>query len=207
MPVSLRHRSLSRDTQRTSYPPPRSPSPPSQTFHPSIILPTPALVESVAGGAHYAGVRVDSDAVLKHRRDSSARKHTELGHHHEPILDDLTELYCGRPTLEIFERFDEYAARPKLVTHSEQLSKRIMSSTDNPNQFIYFQTQEYTIRFLKKKKTVESDEKIIRLTDKWSGNALPTRYGASFLRILSAKKPAYANLPGFLSCMPPNKVS
>jgi hypothetical protein len=104
MPVSLRHRSLSRDTQRTSYPPPRSPSPPSQTFHPSIILPTPALVESVAGGAHYAGVRVDSDAVLKHRRDSSARKHTELGHHHEPILDDLTELYCGRPTLEIFER-------------------------------------------------------------------------------------------------------
>lgn len=104
MSVSLHHRSLSRDTQGTPNPPPRSPSPPSQTFHPTIRLPTPALVESVAGGAHYAGVRVDSDAVLKHRRSSSGRQHTELGHHHEPILDDLTELYCGRPTLEIFER-------------------------------------------------------------------------------------------------------
>ncbi|KAF9483783.1 hypothetical protein BDN70DRAFT_873399 [Pholiota conissans] len=216
MPVSLHHRSLSRDTQGISSVPPRSPSPPTQTFHPSIMLPTPALVESVAGGAHYAGVRVDTDTVLKHRRSSSSRPHTQLAHHHERVLDDLTELYCCRPTLEIFERswnkdavfedpfskckgFDEYAARwfalPKLITHSEQISKRVMSSTDNPNQFIYLQTQQYTIRFLKKKKIVESiitvdldeNEKIIRLVDQWSGNSPPTRYGAAFLRTLNAK--------------------
>ena len=100
------HRSLSRDSAGTSRPP-RSPSPPSQTFHPSILprsVPTPALVESVAGGAHYAGVRVDPDTVLKHRRSTSTRHHTELAHHHEQVLKDLTELFCCRPTLDIFER-------------------------------------------------------------------------------------------------------
>ncbi|KAF8964020.1 hypothetical protein BDZ97DRAFT_1817578 [Flammula alnicola] len=203
MSVHIHHRSLSRDSEGNPRPP-RSPSPPTQTFHPSILprsVPTPALVESVAGGAHYAGVKVDSDTILKHRR-SSVRHHTELNHDHERILDDLTELYCCRPTLEIFERswskdaefeeslckckgFDEYAAQPKIFIKSEQISKR----------FIYFQTQEYTTRFLKKKKIIESiitvdldeHDKIIRLVDQWSGKDLPTRFGASFLRTLNAK--------------------
>lgn len=100
------HRSLSRDSHGTSRPP-RSPSPPTQTFHPSILprsVPTPALVESVAGGAHYAGVRLDQDTVLKHRRSTSNRHHTQLTHNHERVLNDLTELYCCRATMEIFQR-------------------------------------------------------------------------------------------------------
>lgn len=100
------HRSVSRDSHPHRKPA-RSPSPPSQTYHPSILphsVPTPALVESVAGGAHYAGVKVDSDSILKHRRSSTSQSHTVLKHDHQRILDDLTELYCCRPTLEIFER-------------------------------------------------------------------------------------------------------
>ena len=84
----------------------RTPSPPSQTYHPSILsMPsTPALVESAAGGAHYSGAKVDSEMLLKRRRNSSFKQHAEIKHYHQRILEDLTELYCCRPTREIFER-------------------------------------------------------------------------------------------------------
>lgn len=83
---------------------PRPPSPPSQKYFPSILsMPTPALVESAAGGAHYSGVKVDSE-MLKHRRNSSFKQHAEIKHYHQRILEDLAELYCCRPTREIFER-------------------------------------------------------------------------------------------------------
>jgi len=124
-------------------------------------------------------------------------------------------LYCSRPTLEIFERswsrdaefedhfckckgYKEYTAQwfaiPKLFSHSDQLSKRVMSSTDNPNRLIYFQQQEYTIRLLNKKKIIESivvvdldeDDRIVRLVNQWNGD-LPNYFGSSFLRTLSAK--------------------
>ncbi|KAF8803539.1 hypothetical protein BYT27DRAFT_7109739 [Phlegmacium glaucopus] len=196
---------------------PRSPSPPSQTYHRSILtMPTPALVESAAGGAHYSGIKVDSETLLQHRRNSSSKQHTEIEHCHQRILEDLTELYCCRPTREIFERswhrdaefedplskckgFDEYAAQwfamPKFFSHSEQVSKRVMSSTHAPNRLIYHQVQEYTTRLWKKKKTIESiivvdmdeNEKIIRLVDQWDGQELPNWFGASFLRVLNAK--------------------
>ena len=102
-------RSRSRHTHNDQHRP-RSPSPPSQTFHPSILphsVPTPALVESVAGAAHYAGAPIDPSVVLKHRRSSSGDTpgaHTMLEHAHERVLADLTELYCCRPTVEIFNR-------------------------------------------------------------------------------------------------------
>ena len=67
-------------------------------------VPIPSLVQSVAGGAHYSGVNVESESVLKRRRGSASRSHSDLSHDHRRILDDLTELYCARPTLEIFER-------------------------------------------------------------------------------------------------------
>jgi len=179
-------------------------------------MPTPALVESAAGGAHYSGVKVDPETLLKHRRNSSLKQHKDIEHYHQHILEDLTELYCCRPTREIFERswhrdaefedplskckgFDEYAAQwfamPKFFSHSEQVSKRVMSSTNEPNRLIYHQVQEYTTRWLKKKKTIESvivvdmdqNEKIIRLVDQWDGQELPNWFGASFLRVLNAK--------------------
>jgi len=203
----------------SSSSPPRTPSPPSQTYHPSILsMPTPGLFESAAGGAHYSGVKVDSEMLLKHRRNSSFKRHTEIKHCHQRILEDLTELYCCRPTLEIFERswhrdaefedplskcrgFDEYAAQwfamPKVFSRSEQISKRVMSSTNTPNRLIYHQIQEYTTTtyLFKKKKTITSiitvdideNEKIIRLVDQWNGQEMPNWFGASFLRVLNAK--------------------
>jgi len=102
MSESHHHR---RSSSPSSPQSPRSPSPPSQTYHRSILtMPTPALLESAAGGAHYSGVKVDSETLLKHRRNSSFKQHTEIEHCHQRILEDLTELYCGRPTREIFER-------------------------------------------------------------------------------------------------------
>ncbi|KIM48867.1 hypothetical protein M413DRAFT_60519 [Hebeloma cylindrosporum] len=210
MSGSVHHRSLSHDSQGTSKPP-RSPSPPCHTFHPSILprVPTPALVESVAGGAHYSGVNVETESVLKRRRTSASRPHTELNRDHQRVLDDLTELYCARPTLEILERswnkdaqfedplckcngFVEYAAQPKLFIKSENISRRVMSSTDSPNRLIYFQSQEYTTQKGESSNSVitvdlDENEKIVRVIDQWNGQELPTRFGALFLRVLNAK--------------------
>ncbi|EDR10915.1 uncharacterized protein LACBIDRAFT_315907 [Laccaria bicolor S238N-H82] len=217
-------------------PPPRSPSPPSQTFHPSILphsVPTPALVESVAGAAHYSGVRVDSDTQLKHHRTNSCHQSpAELNIDHRHVLDDLKELFCCRPTREIFDRswnrdavyedplskcygYAEYAAQwfalAKLCSQSETLSSRVMSSTSIPNRIVYHQVQEYTLRFLNRKKvcsvkfrrhallivvkTIESvvvvdldeNNKITYLVDQWGGNEMPSWFGASFLRAVNAK--------------------
>jgi len=102
---SRHHRTLSRGS--TSSHPPRSPSPPSLTYHPTILpIPTPALVESVAGAAHYSGIKLENEPPLKHRRSShnAGDIFTELKPSHRRVLDDLKELYNGRPTLEIFER-------------------------------------------------------------------------------------------------------
>ncbi|KAF9533405.1 hypothetical protein CPB83DRAFT_757514 [Crepidotus variabilis] len=199
---------------------PDSPIPTQTYIKDSSILPSsipiPSLVDSAAGGAHYTGARPDSETILKHRRSSSHHQHTELRHDRQRVLDDLTELYCCRPTLEIFERtwnkdavfedplcktkgFREYAAQwfalPKLCNHSEQVSKRVMSSTDAPNRLIYTQTQEYTFRYLKRKKVIESiivvdldeNDKIVRLVDQWDGQDLPTHFGASLLRTINGK--------------------
>ncbi|KAF9466402.1 hypothetical protein BDZ94DRAFT_1251864 [Collybia nuda] len=212
------HRRTTSNDSKASYPPP---SPPSLTYHSSILprsVPTPALVESVAGAAHYSGIRIEPEAQLKRRRSSHGERevHSELKADHSRVLADLKELYCCRPTLEILDRlwrkdaifedplskckgFDEYAAQwfamPKLFSHSETTSSRVMSSTHTPNRLVFSQTQTYTTRFFKRKKAIESiiivemdeNEKIIRLVDQWGGNDLPIRFGAQFLRVLNAK--------------------
>ncbi|KAG5645808.1 hypothetical protein DXG03_005149 [Asterophora parasitica] len=150
----------------------RSPSPPTLTYHPTILpLPTPALVESVAGAAHYSGIKLDHETSLHRRRSSheAGDVHTELKESHKRVLKDLRELYECRPTTEIFERSWNVDAE--------------------------FESQQYTARLFKHKKTVNSiiivdlddDEKIIRLVDQWDGKDLPTRFGAHFLRVLNAK--------------------
>ncbi|KAF9264885.1 hypothetical protein L218DRAFT_862445 [Marasmius fiardii PR-910] len=153
----------------------RPASPPSQTFHPSILprsVPTPALVESVASAAHYSGARVDTETTA-HRRSSSQRRsssHHDVKEEHRKVLEDLKELYECRPTTELLKRswdenavfedplvsckgYHEYAAQvcdsqPKLFSKSETLSTRIMSSTNAPNRLVYSQKQEYTFRYL-----------------------------------------------------------
>lgn len=47
---------------------------------------------------------MEAESGLKRRRTSVNRSNSDLSHDHRRILDDLTELYCGRPTLEILER-------------------------------------------------------------------------------------------------------
>jgi len=95
--------------------------------------------------------------------------------------------------------FDEFAAQwyamPKLFSKSETLSTRILSSTKSPNRLVYEQTQKYTMRLFGRRKTIKSiivvdldeEEKIGRLVDHWEGQELPTRFGASFLRMAYAK--------------------
>lgn len=84
-------------------------SPPTQVFHPASPLsppiPTPSLLESVAGAAHYSGVPVDADVKKRHRRHSSAAMDlAKLIPDHQRVLDDLRELYCCRPTKQIIDR-------------------------------------------------------------------------------------------------------
>ncbi|KAJ7752079.1 hypothetical protein B0H16DRAFT_815450 [Mycena metata] len=188
---------------------------PTQTHHHSILptVPTPALVESVAGGAHYSGSNVEP---LKHRHSSHDRPdtHTELKADHQRVLEDIRALYECRPTPEIFNRswhkdavfedplskckgFREYAAQwyamPKLFKSSETVSTRVMSSTRMPNRIVFSQTQRYKNRFLDKTissvVTVDLDDqdKIIALVDLWDGKGLPTRFGGGLLRRLNAK--------------------
>jgi hypothetical protein len=109
-PVRSHHSHSHSHSMSQSSNPPRSPSPPSQTFHPgSILLPTPALVESVAGGAHYSGAKMDSDVAVTHRRPSGGDKrdsdsHTDLLPAHQIIRDDLNEMFGARTTIEILRR-------------------------------------------------------------------------------------------------------
>ncbi|KAJ7285620.1 hypothetical protein C8J57DRAFT_1285365 [Mycena rebaudengoi] len=183
---------------------------PTQTHHHSLItMPTPALVESVAGAAHYSGGTVEP----VHRRHSSHDRqetHTDVKGDHQRVLDDIRELYECRPTLEIFQRswhkdavfedplskckgFREYAAQwfamPALFAHSETVSARVMSSTRTPNRIVFSQTQTYKNRFVNKTiesiVTVDLDEhdKIIRLVDQWDGKPLSW----TFLRRVNAK--------------------
>ncbi|KAF9050679.1 hypothetical protein BDZ89DRAFT_1235142 [Hymenopellis radicata] len=118
------------------------------------------------------------------RRRSSQEMAINLKADHHRIIADLQELYCCRPTPEIFERswtkdavfedplsvckgFHEYAAQahdtylqwyamPKLFSASVTLSSRVMSSTSSPNRLVFAQTQEYTYRIGGQKKVIES---------------------------------------------------
>ncbi|KAF8892626.1 hypothetical protein BD779DRAFT_1670300 [Infundibulicybe gibba] len=174
-----RHASRDSTASRLSH----SSSPPSQTHHYSLLprtLPTPALVESVAGGAHYSGSKVEHDtSPLKQRRSSHDihERHTTLKAGHAQVIEDLQELYGCRPTIANFEKswhrdalfedplckcrgFQEYAAQwfamPKLFSHSKTISHRVMSSTHTPNRLVFEQTQEYTTRLFGRKKVVNS---------------------------------------------------
>jgi len=84
---------------------------------------------------------------------------------------------------------------PKVFSHSETISSRVISSTHNPQRFLYSQTQQYTIRLLGIKKTIKSiiivdlddDGKIAKLEDQWNGEEPPTNWGLGTLRRLNGK--------------------
>ncbi|KAG6821154.1 hypothetical protein H0H93_005374 [Arthromyces matolae] len=197
--MSQHRRTLSRSSANSN--PPRSPSPPTLTYHqqPLLPIPTAALLDSVAGAAHYSGVKLERQSPLKHRRSSQdyGENHKQLKEGHKRVLDDLKELYGCRPTPQIFERSWNADAvfEPKIFAASNTLSLRVMSSTHNPNRLVFSLSQEYTYRFLKRKKVIDSivvidldeDEKIIKMVDLWDGKDLPIWHGAHFLRVANAR--------------------
>lgn len=95
--------------------------------------------------------------------------------HQDPLLHA-----CG---------YHEYAPQwyglQKVISHSETIEYRLLSSTHNPNRITYHQRQQYTLRLLGIKYTLESivviglddDDMITKVEDRWSGNDHPTRYG------------------------------
>ncbi|KAI0049986.1 hypothetical protein FA95DRAFT_1488021 [Auriscalpium vulgare] len=168
---------------------------PTHTFHPPSLLPhsipTPALFDSLAGGAHYSGVDPVKERHLSiHRANSHGvrsdpRRRSSLlinaRDKHRAVLDDLKELYEGRPTKLIMTKrwrkdaeFEDSSvkckgiheiaaqvpltsfAQPRVVSKSTIVSRRIMSSTEAPNRLIYWQRHEYVSRFTGMKKSVES---------------------------------------------------
>lgn len=83
---------------------------PTITYHHSIVplyLPIPNLVNSAAGGAHYSGAPVSDDEDEEVISPSSGEPTSSVQRDEifrDRIMADLKELYCCRPSKEIFER-------------------------------------------------------------------------------------------------------
>ncbi|EUC64194.1 hypothetical protein RSOL_437140 [Rhizoctonia solani AG-3 Rhs1AP] len=177
-------------------------------------LPTPGMLASLAGAAHYTGnpKYTQQEAV----RASFGSKNVVLEGQRKQTVEDVLELFSAHPSLEIFERswhrdavfedpftkcvgYKEYAAQwyglPKIATNSTTLQYRVLSSTHSPHKIVFDQTQQYTFRYIKRKKTIHSlvvielDEegKIIKMEDRWNGEKLPRKWGAIWLRRLNGK--------------------
>ncbi|KAF8504046.1 hypothetical protein BU17DRAFT_58363 [Hysterangium stoloniferum] len=157
-----------------SYPPERSPSPPTLTriHSPILNIPTPSLLRSVAEAAHYSSTRHGPGEGRRASFGSSTAQ-CSLSPERARIVEDIKELFSLRPSLEIFERawhpdatfedplskcsgFYEYApqwfALPKIVRMSETLYFRVLASTTEPPQIVCAQRQQYTLRYLGVKK-------------------------------------------------------
>ncbi|KAL5533067.1 hypothetical protein ACEPAF_4843 [Sanghuangporus sanghuang] len=188
---------------------------PTQIFHPSFVPKPSGILGSAASGAHYSGAKVH------HRRTdieraSVTRGPSEISEGHQRVLDDLKELYCCRPSAEIFRRtfredaeledpwssckgvneiVSQWYAMPKIFAKSESIASRVLASTSQPNKIIYAQTQEYTLRFIGVKRTVKSviivdldeEDKIIRLQDQRNGEEPPIAWGIGTLRRINGR--------------------
>jgi hypothetical protein len=79
---------------------------PTMTYHRQTLqvpLPIPDIIYSAAGGAHYSGAPVseNSDQVFTSPGKPSPPMDDTI---RDRIIADLKELYCCRPSKEIFER-------------------------------------------------------------------------------------------------------
>ncbi|KIK45872.1 hypothetical protein CY34DRAFT_77019 [Suillus luteus UH-Slu-Lm8-n1] len=156
---------------------------PTMTYHRQSLhvpLPIPDIIYSAAGGAHYSGAPVseNNDQVVMSPGKPSPPMDDTI---RDRIIADLKELYCCRPSKEIFDRtwrpdavlevplvkcegYAQYAPQwfamaslqPKIFSKSETISSRVMSFTRLPKRLIYSQTQEYTFRYIGTKKRIES---------------------------------------------------
>ncbi|KAG8906839.1 hypothetical protein FRB99_006014 [Tulasnella sp. 403] len=205
----------------------RSPEP-KITYHPdrkrrSLSLTFPDM-HALAGGAHFSAAtdHPDQERQLQPISSHLSNSDVKLEGTRKQVVEDVMELFCSRPTLEIFRRswredatfefglkdplskcegFDEYAPQwfsmPKLFPKSRTIRANVISSTygpPQPNQIVYEQEQEYTIRFIGTKTVIRSlviidldeHDKIIKLEDRWNGKTHPARFGAYYLRRLNA---------------------
>ncbi|KAG2146937.1 uncharacterized protein EDB93DRAFT_1284613 [Suillus bovinus] len=151
-----------------------------------IPLPISDIIYSAAGGAHYSGAPVSEDDDQVVTSPVSGQFSLPMDDTiQDRIMADLKELYCCRPSKEIFERtwrpdavyedtlvrcegYAQYAPqdlsrsrsglpwRPKIFSKSETISSRVLSFTRSPKRLIYSQTQEYTFRYIGTKKRIES---------------------------------------------------
>ncbi|OSD02832.1 hypothetical protein PYCCODRAFT_1467517 [Trametes coccinea BRFM310] len=131
------------------------------------------------------------------------------------VIEDLKQLYSGKPSLEIAKRRwrDDATlehplfkctnsheiqavlfAIPRLVRNAGCVSTRTLSAGLSPNRLVYAQTFVYTLRLVGVRKEVKSivfvdldeDMKIVQMIDQWKGKELSTRWGAaSFRRLLT----------------------
>ncbi|CAE6445725.1 unnamed protein product [Rhizoctonia solani] len=186
-------------------------------------LPTPGMLASLAGAAHYTGNPKYSQQEAV--RASFGSKNVVLEGKRKQTVEDVLELFCAHPSLEIFDRswhrdavfedpfikcvgFKEYAAQwyglPKIAAQSTTLQYRVLSSTHSPHKIVFDQTQQYTLRYIKRKKTIHSlviieldeDGKIIKMEDRWNGEEPPSKWGAIWLRRLNGKTaPFFVRVP------------
>jgi len=127
------------------------------------------------------------------------------------VLNDVRELFAGKPSVEIFQRsfrrdtvYEDPLSRAvgikqvaaqwyklSIVFPSpHNLSSRLLSST--PTQMVFSQRQEYTVRGVGVKRTVESlvvidldpSDKVVKMMDLWNGEDPPMRWGMGLLRRL-----------------------
>jgi len=187
----------------------------------TINIPTAEGLRSLAGSAHYSGaLSPHSDHThqpqIKRRRPKAVDlEDPEVLSALKLVLEDLEELFGGRPTAEIMKRrwskdavyesphclckgYKQCAAQwfaiPKFVSRTVGTAPRILSATFAPNRIIYAQTHLYDFRFIRRKVKIDSiivvdlDEefKIVRLVDQWNGDQLPQWWGSSSLRKLQA---------------------
>ncbi|KAJ1304625.1 hypothetical protein OPQ81_005767 [Rhizoctonia solani] len=186
-------------------------------------LPTPGMLASLAGAAHYTGnPRYSQQEAV---RAGFGSKNVVLEGKRKQTVEDVLELFCAHPSLEIFDRswhrdavfedpftkcvgYKEYAAQwyglPKITRQSTTLQYRVLSSTHSPHKIVFDQTQQYTLRYIKRKKTIHSlvvleldeDGKIIKMEDRWNGEELPRKWGAVWLRRLNGKTaPLFVRVP------------
>ncbi|CAE6430168.1 unnamed protein product [Rhizoctonia solani] len=186
-------------------------------------LPTPGMLASLAGGAHYTGnPKYSKEEAV---RASFGSKNVVLEGKRKQTVEDVLELFCAHPSLEIFNRswhpnavfedpftkcvgYKEYTAQwyalPRVASQSSTLQYRVLSSTHSPHKIVFDQTQQYTLRYINRKKTIHSlvvieldeDGKIIKMEDRWNGEEPPRRWGAIWLRRLNGKTaPFFVRVP------------
>jgi len=96
----------------------------------------------------------------------------------------------------------------KAFSKARTLRANIISSTHGPggpNRIMYEQEQEYTIRFIGATKRVHSliildldeNDKIVRLTDKWSGKDSPAGYRDYLRRFGASSVPWLISVPDY----------